>query len=82
MAEAIYGFSPGKGLLASWLAERAVAENIPFNGVITSAGPNSGHTSYFGDQKIVLKQLPTFAVPPAHLRELASVPVTYFSAGA
>jgi adenylosuccinate synthase len=72
-----YG-SEGKGLLASWLAKRAVEDNIPFNGVITSAGPNSGHTSYFAGEKIVLKQLPTFAVHMA-LRGI-NIPV-YFSAG-
>jgi adenylosuccinate synthase len=77
MAGGQYG-SEGKGLLAAWLAERAVEENIPFNGVITSAGPNSGHTSYFGDRKIVLKQLPTFAVHMS-LRGW-HIPV-YFSAG-
>jgi adenylosuccinate synthase len=71
--------SEGKGLLASWLAKRAIEEDIPFAGCITSAGPNSGHTSYFGDEKIVLKQLPTFAVH-MFLRSHA-IPV-YFSAGA
>jgi adenylosuccinate synthase len=77
MAGGQYG-SEGKGLLASWLAKRAIEENVPFNGVITSAGPNSGHTSYFGDRKIVLKQLPTFAVHMS-LRN-RNIPV-YFSAG-
>lgn len=36
--------------------------------VVTNAGPNSGHTSYFNGKKIVLKQLPTFGVT-AHLQE-------------
>lgn len=71
--------SEGKGLLASWLAKKALIEDVPFNGCITSAGPNSGHTSYFGEVKIVLKQLPTFAVH-MHLRGY-TIPV-YFSAGA
>lgn len=71
--------SEGKGILASWLAMKAIEEHRPFMGCITSAGPNSGHTSYFGDRKIVLKQLPTFAVH-THLRGM-TIPV-YFSAGA
>jgi len=71
--------SEGKGLLASWLAKRAIEEDIPFAGCITSAGPNSGHTSYFGDEKIVLKQLPTFAV---HMFLRGHVIPVYFSAGA
>jgi len=72
-----YG-SEGKGLLASWLADCSIDEIIPWAGVITSAGPNSGHTSWFQNEKIVLKQLPTFAVH-LHLRGW-TVPV-YFSAG-
>jgi adenylosuccinate synthase len=70
--------SEGKGLLASWLAREAVREGVPFFGCITSAGPNSGHTSYFGDEKIVLKQLPTFAV---HMFLRGHVIPVYFSAG-
>jgi adenylosuccinate synthase len=50
-----------------------------FDGAICSNGPNSGHTSYFGNDKIVLKQLPTFSVH-ALLRN-AIVPA-YLSAGA
>jgi adenylosuccinate synthase len=48
-------------------------------GVITNAGPNSGHTSWFDDKKIVLKQLPTFAV---HSHLLGRTLPVYFSAGA
>jgi adenylosuccinate synthase len=77
MAGGQYG-SEGKGLLASWLAKRAIEENISFNGCITSAGPNSGHTSYFEGDKIVLKQLPTFAV---HVALLGRTCPVYFSAG-
>ena len=73
-----YG-SEGKGLIASWLAKRAIIEVIPFNGCITSAGPNSGHTSYFRETKIVLKQLPTFAV---HMHLRGHTIQVYFSAGA
>lgn len=51
--------STGKGLAASLLA--SLFHN-KFNVVSTNAGPNSGHTSYYGDEKIVLRQLPTFSV--------------------
>lgn len=56
-----YG-STGKGLAASIISE-AVGYRIDH--VTTSAGPNSGHTSYYpnldeiGGTKIVLRQLPT-----------------------
>jgi adenylosuccinate synthase len=53
-----YG-STGKGLLASVLAEYLPGR---VDLVTSNAGPNSGHTSYFGDEKVVLRQLPTFAV--------------------
>jgi adenylosuccinate synthase len=53
-----YG-STGKGLAASVLAEAA---GRMFQAVTSNAGPNSGHTSYFGDIKVVLQQLPTFGV--------------------
>lgn len=53
-----YG-STGKGLLSSVLAEHA-GDQVDI--VTSNAGPNSGHTSYFGDEKVVLRQLPTFSV--------------------
>lgn len=57
-----YG-STGKGALAAWLAVQAHNHRVQFEGAITSAGPNSGHTFYDSyDNKHVLKQLPTFAV--------------------
>lgn len=73
--------STGKGALAAWLAHQAVDSGAigTFDGVITNAGPNSGHTSYFGDEKIVPKQLPTFAV---HAMLLGRVIPVYLSAGA
>jgi len=73
--------STGKGALASFLAREAVESGAikDFQGVITSAGPNSGHTSYWGHGKIILKQLPTFAVQ-AHLMGY-TIPV-FLSAGA
>jgi adenylosuccinate synthase len=70
-----YG-STGKGLAASFLAE--LFPNT-VDRVTTNAGPNSGHTSYFGDEKIVLKQLPTFSVIAARSGE--QIP-TYINAGA
>lgn len=50
--------STGKGLIAAWMAEHAQALEI----VTSNAGPNSGHTSYYDGQKIVLCQLPTASV--------------------
>lgn len=51
--------STGKGLMAAWMANNG----FNFDLVTTNAGPNSGHTFYdkYGE-KIVLKQLPTYAV--------------------
>jgi adenylosuccinate synthase len=73
--------STGKGALASFLAREAVETSMIqyFQGVITNGGPNSGHTSYWGHAKIILKQLPTFAVQ-AHLMGY-TIPV-FLSAGA
>jgi adenylosuccinate synthase len=75
-----YG-STGKGAFASFLAEYAVNKGhiAHFDGAISSNGPNSGHTSYFQGNKIVLKQLPTFGVH-ANLMG-AKIPI-YLSAGA
>lgn len=53
-----YG-STGKGLAASLLAHM-FSGRVHYN--VTNNGPNSGHTSYYKDKKIVLKQLPTFGV--------------------
>lgn len=53
--------STGKGALAAWLAHQARDRNWLPDVVISNAGPNSGHTFYHGDEKVVLKQLPTFA---------------------
>lgn len=54
--------STGKGLYAAYLAEKAANQGVDFIGVLSNAGPNSGHTFYYKDEKIVLKQLPSFAV--------------------
>lgn len=53
-----YG-STGKGVVAALLAE-LFHDKVDM--VLSNAGPNSGHTSYFKGRKIVLKQLPTFGV--------------------
>ena len=74
--------STGKGALSAFLAQRAFDMgwgSTNFGGCIYSGGPNSGHTCYFGEEKIVLKQLPTFAVYAGKLG--LRVPV-YLSAGA
>lgn len=72
--------STGKGALSAWLASRAIHTMTAstFGGCIYSGGPNSGHTFYMDDEKIVLKQLPTFAVV-LHLCGIR-IPV-YLSAG-
>lgn len=70
--------STGKGVLAAWLAAQQVWDER-ISGVISNAGPNSGHTFYHGDEKHVLKQLPTFAVA-SHLLGY-TIPI-YLSAGA
>jgi len=56
--------STGKGALSAWLAQQALDSAMTgyFSGSIYSGGPNSGHTFYNGDDKHVLKQLPTFSV--------------------
>lgn len=53
-----YG-STGKGLIAAALAE---CFSTDVDWAVSNAGPNSGHTSYYKGEKIVLKQLPMFAV--------------------
>lgn len=73
--------STGKGALAAWLAHLAVKSGKiqNFSGTIYSGGPNSGHTCYFDDEKIVLKQLPTFAV---YTHKMGFTAPVYLSAGA
>lgn len=71
-----YG-STGKGLVAGLLAE---CFGNQVNYVITNAGPNSGHTSYYNGEKIVLKQLPTYSV--ICKKVTGNYPETYLSAGA
>lgn len=72
--------STGKGALSAWLSEQAFRERkFYFAGSIYSGGPNSGHTCYFEEKKIVLKQLPTFSVYMSHYNLVLPV---YLSAGA
>lgn len=71
--------STGKGLLASYLAERTGQD---YSVVVSNAGPNSGHTSYFHDEKVVLKQLPTFAVMDRKFNTLDEPLPVYLSGGA
>lgn len=71
-----YG-STGKGLLSSVLAEHMGGE---VDIVTSNAGPNSGHTSYFHDEKVVLRQLPTFSVMAQLFHD--EMPWTYLNAGA
>lgn len=71
--------STGKGAFSKWLADQAIAEGWQPDVVVSNAGPNSGHTFYHGDDKHVLKQLPTFAVA-MHLMGV-EIPV-FLSAGA
>lgn len=74
-----YG-STGKGVLAAWLAfQNDGWTNTGWKGVISNAGPNSGHTFYHHGEKHVLKQLPTFAVASYLLGNIMPV---YLSAGA
>jgi len=69
--------STGKGVLAAYLASLPTARYI--SRVVSNAGPNSGHTSYYKGEKIVLKQLPTFSV----IRRRMGLPImTHLSAGA
>jgi adenylosuccinate synthase len=74
--------STGKGALCAFLSQRMLdmgAGRTNFEGVIYSGGPNSGHTFYHSGQRIVLKQLPTFAVYASLSHKF--IPV-YLSAGA
>lgn len=71
--------STGKGVLAAFLAAEAIRMEADFTTVLSNAGPNSGHTFYHGDEKHVLKQLPTFAVASHLLGK--TIPV-YLTAGA
>lgn len=70
--------STGKGLAASVLAEHF---NDQVDIVTSNAGPNSGHTSYYGDEKIVLQQLPTFGVV-AHKMNPSTAPRIIMNSGA
>lgn len=68
--------STGKGLFAAFIAETTVMKP---NWVTTNAGPNSGHTAYFRDEKIVTQQMPVASVI---LDKLGHRPRTLLNAGA
>lgn len=73
--------STGKGLLAGAIAE---AVGHQFTDITTNAGPNSGHTAYFGsgadEKKIVTQQVPVASVICA-LRGIEGIR-TWLNAGA
>jgi adenylosuccinate synthase len=73
--------STGKGALSAYLAEIAIkgGHDSKFSGTIYSGGPNSGHTFYYHDEKIVLKQLPVFS---AYMNRAGIHIPAYLSAGA
>ena len=68
--------STGKGLFAAYLAEKAANQGVDFAGVFSNAGPNSGHTFYHKDEKIILKQLPSFAVMSYRLGKIVPAILT------
>lgn len=70
-----YG-STGKGLLASLMAE-LMGDNIDI--LVTNAGPNSGHTGYYGGEKIMTQQLPVATVV---MDRMGLKPITYLNGGA
>lgn len=67
--------STGKGLLASVLAEYN-----SYHLFMTNNGPNAGHTAYYGDRKIVAKQLPVGAI--YQFLKTGVIPLIYLNAGA
>lgn len=73
-----YG-STGKGLMASVLAEHF---GHLVHVVTSNAGPNSGHTSYYGEEQVVLKQLPTFGVMATKFHGDLVSPFVYMNGGA
>lgn len=84
--------STGKGVIAAAMAE-CFADQVDL--VVSNAGPNSGHTFYANGERVVLKQLPSFAVAASkipHYRVMndfpgkgvdgSIAPPIYLSAGA
>lgn len=68
--------STGKGLFAGYIAENAILKP---NWVTTNAGPNSGHTAYYGRENIVTQQMPVASVV---LDMMGHRPRTLLNAGA
>lgn len=63
-------------MIASYLASKYHNE---VDVCVTNAGPNSGHTCYHEGEKIILKQLPTFAIIAAKMDRI--IPI-YIAPGA
>lgn len=53
--------STGKGAFAAFIGTHFAKRITVFT---TNAGPNSGHTGYYGDRKVVTRQLPVAALGP------------------
>jgi adenylosuccinate synthase len=68
--------STGKGLLASYIACHGAGR---ITHVTTNAGPNSGHTAYDGDFKVMTQQIPVASV---FLHRLGQPAITFINAGA
>jgi adenylosuccinate synthase len=49
---------------------------------LSNAGPNSGHTFYYGDQKVVLKQIPSYGAYCALDDDVEKKPIIKLTAGA
>lgn len=65
--------STGKGLLAAYLAV-----HNPYTAAVTANGPNAGHTSYVGEDKIVRCILPNSPCHNASIRDVFIAPGASF----
>ncbi len=68
--------STGKGLLTAYIACYSAGK---ITHVTTNAGPNSGHTAYDGDYKVMTQQIPVASV---FLHRLNAEAITILNAGA
>ena len=71
--------STGKGLLASLMA---LVGQGDITDITTNAAPNSGHTAYFDDFKIMTQQIPVASVVLNKIEDLNFQPKTIINAGA
>lgn len=67
--------STGKGLLSSYLAETQ-----PYTAAVTANGPNAGHTSYVGNDKVVRCALPNSPCHSPLIRDIFIAPGAVISA--